>query len=233
MSKGQGFTGKAAGAAYHAVAIRNIIRAFMQGGWGSAALQAVKHYLPQILTIVIVLLLLPVILISYFPMMMFGFEGSTDPQITEMTVQAEQVEKYFENYDKYCEARTNEINTEIAEYSYAGYSIVQVGYYLPKNWFIALFSVSIGNDYSKVTEVQIIDFLDNCIIYEIFEEGTNNTSNSQNIEITSNTVLINRMSPTEIMDKLNFGSMDREWATLLYNTLEGEELNGYNSTYSN
>lgn len=233
MSKQQGFAGKAANAAFHAVAIRNIIKAFLQGGWAAAAMQVLRHYWPQVLAVALVLVLLPVIIICCFPMMMFGFDGSTDSQITEMSVQAKQIEGYFENYDQYCERRTNEINTEIANYRLSGYKVMQVGYYMPKNWFIALFSVSVGNDYSKVTESQVIDFMDNCITYEIYYDTTNNPNDTQNNEISKNTVLIKRMSPNEVMDKLNFSSMEREWATLLYNTLESEETDGNNSTYSN
>lgn len=233
MSKQQGFAGKAANAAFHAVAIRNIIKAFLQGGWAAAAMQVLRHYWPQVLAVALALILLPVIIICCFPMMMFGFDGSTDSQITEMSVQAKQVEGYFENYDQYCEQRTGEINTETANYRSSGYKVMQEGYYMPKNWFIALFSVSVGNDYSKVTELQVMDFMDNCITYEIYDDTTNNPNDSQHNEISKNTVLIKRMSSNEVMDKLNFSAMEREWATLLYNTLESEETDGNNSTYSN
>lgn len=230
MSKQQGFAGKAANAAFHAVAIRNIIKAFLQGGWAAAAMQAVKYYWPQILAVALALVLIPVIIICCFPMMMFGFEGSTDSQITEISGKAMQVEGYFEKYDEYCQNRTDQINTETADYVTAGYKVEQVGYYMPENWFIALFSVSIENDYTNVAESQVIDFMDNCITYEIYDETSDNTQNS---EITANTVLIKRMSPDEVMDKLNFSSMEREWANLLYNTLESEEADGNYSTYSN
>ena len=103
MSKQQGFAGKAANAAFHAVAIRNIIKAFLQGGWAAAAMQVLRHYWPQVLAVALVLVLLPVIIICCFPMMMFGFDGSTDSQITEMSVQAKQIERCFENYDQYCD----------------------------------------------------------------------------------------------------------------------------------
>lgn len=230
MSKQQGgFAGKAANAAFHAVAIRNIIKAFMQGGWASAALQALKYYWPQILTIALILILLPTIIVCCFPMMMFGFEGSTDSQITEMTAQAEQVEVYFENYDQYCEDRTNEINTEIEGYSQAGYTVIQVGYYMPKNWFIALFSVSVGNKLTGVTQQQIIDFLDNCIIYEVTTPDTSNTES----QTEENTVTVKRLSADEAMEYMEFSDSDKNWATLIFNTLESEETNGYNSTYSN
>ena len=141
MSK-QGFTGKAFNAAHHIVAIKNIIKALMQGGWAAAALQALKYYWPQILTVALILILLPVIIVCCLPMMMFGFEGSTDSQITEMTAQAETVGEYFDEYDMYCEERTDKINTEIEIYEENGYEIIVIGDYMPENWFIALFSVS-------------------------------------------------------------------------------------------
>lgn len=225
MSK-QGFTGKAVNAAHHIVAIKNIIKALMQGGWAAAALQALKYYWPQILTVALILILIPVIIVCCLPMMMFGFEGSTDPQITEMNVQAKLVEGFFDNYDLYCEERTNQINTEIEEYKNAGYLVVQEGYYMPRNWFVALFSVSVGNNLTGVTEQQIIDFVDNCIVYEI-ETAGNESSESYN------TVTIKRLSAEETMEYMNYSESDKNWATLIFNTLESEGSNGNNSTYSN
>ena len=40
--------------AHLAKALYDIIKAFMQGGWAAAALQALKHYWPQILAISLV-----------------------------------------------------------------------------------------------------------------------------------------------------------------------------------
>ena len=68
----KGFAGRALDLAHHAVAIKNIIKAFLQGGWASAALQALKYYWPQILAIAGVLLLLPIIIYCCIPMMLFG-----------------------------------------------------------------------------------------------------------------------------------------------------------------
>ena len=229
MSKQQGFVGKAANATFHAVAIRNIIKAFMQGGWASAALQALKYYWPQILAITLVLILLPVIIVCCLPMMMFGFVGSTDSKITEMTSQAELVEGYFDNYDQYCQDRTDEINTEIEGYRQAGYTVVQVGYYMPKNWFISLFSVSIDNNLTGVTEQQIKDYLDNCIIYEI----TTPDADSDESQTEENTVTVKRLTVDEAMEYMEFSDSDKNWVKLIFNTLESEERNGNNSTYSN
>lgn len=233
MSK-QGFTGKALNAAHHIVAIKNIIKALMQGGWAAAALQALKYYWPQILTVALILILLPVIIVCCLPMMMFGFEGSTDSQITEMTAQAETVGEYFEEYDRYCEERTDKINTEIEIYEENGYEIVVIGDYMPENWFIALFSVSVENDLTGVTEQQVKDFVDNCIIYEVETADSENTeSENTESETSSNKVTIKRLTAEEVMVNMNYSDSDKNWAELIFNTLESEGTDGNDSTYSN
>lgn len=49
--------------ARHAQAIKKIIQAALRGGWQAAAMEAVKHYWPYILTAAIVLLMLPIIVL--------------------------------------------------------------------------------------------------------------------------------------------------------------------------
>lgn len=82
--------------AHLAKALYDIIKAFMQGGWAAAGLQALKHYWPQILAVAIVILLLPVIIFCCLPMMMFGYESSTDTEISAMTVNAQTVSAYYD-----------------------------------------------------------------------------------------------------------------------------------------
>lgn len=226
MSKQQGFAGKAINAAHHLAAVKNIIKAFLQGGWASAALQTLKYYWPQILTIAVALVLLPVIIISCLPMVMFGYENSKDAEITEMTAQANMVGSYFDNYDKYCEECMNQINTEIKVYADAGFPIIRMGESISKNWFIALFSVSVGNNLTGVTEQQIIDFVNSLIVYEVTEVRDDES------KWTSYTVIVKYLSVEETMEYLKFSDSDKNWATLIFNTLESEESNGNNSTYT-
>ena len=229
MSKQQGFVGKAMNVAYHAVAIKNIIKALMKGGWAAAALQGIKYYWPQILTIVCVLLILPLIIYTCLPMMLFGFEGSTDPQITEMTAKASQVSEYFDDYERYCDERTNEISTQTVRYVNNGYETIVEGELMTKNWFIALFSVSVRNNLTGVSEQQIIDFVDNCIIFEVV------TADNEEPELveSSNKVIIKRLSAEETMERMNFSDSDKKWSNLIFNTIESEVTNGNESIYPN
>ena len=71
MGKNNGW--QTAGSLAHlAKALFDIIRAFLQGGWAAAGLQALKHYWPQILAIALVLVLLPTIIFCCMPMVLFG-----------------------------------------------------------------------------------------------------------------------------------------------------------------
>lgn len=87
--------------AHLAKALHDIIKAFMQGGWAKAALQALKHYWPQILTAALVLIFLPIIIFCCIPMMLFGYESSNNAEISSMTVQASTVSGYYDNYESY------------------------------------------------------------------------------------------------------------------------------------
>ena len=228
MSKNLGQ--KAAGLAQHIIAIRRILRAFAQGGWAAAAVQALRHYWPQILCIVCCITLVCLIITCAIPMMMFSYSGSNDSQITAMNDKAQLVTGYFEKYDEYCLERSEEINTEIKDLEDSGYKVVQVGYYMPKNWFIALFSVSVRNDLTNVTEQQIIDFMDNIIVYDVLpiEEQT-----TEQGEVAEDKIMIYRNTPEQAMDYMKFSESDSDWAALLYETLEKEEQNGTNSSDTN
>ena len=63
--------------------------------------------------IAILILLIPIIIICCLPAMLFGFSGSEDKDINAMTVQAETIKSYYEQYDTYCQQRVEEIEAEI------------------------------------------------------------------------------------------------------------------------
>ena len=227
MSKEQGAVGKTANAVFHAVAIKNIIKAFMQGGWSAAAFQALKHYWPQILAVALILILLPVIIVCCLPMMLFGFDSSSDSQVLEMTSQSANITEYFEKYDYYCNECLKGLADNALTYQRVGYEIVYEGDCMPKNRFIAIFSVSVENNLTGVTEQQIIDFINNCITCEI------ENSEDENYGLFRGRVTIKCMTAQEAMENMNFTESDINWANLMFKTLEGEETDGNNSTYTN
>lgn len=242
--------------ARHAKALKDIIKAAMSGGWQAAALQALKHYWPQILTAALILLLLPVIIFACLPSMLFGFGGSNDAEVDSMTKQAEVVQSYYDRYDDYCSERVEKIKkiadgesesggagettSESSAESAETYDFVNEGAPMEKNWFIALYSVKCGNDVYAVTEDGVRSFVAEIITYEITDkktatettetvqtETTSQTGSTDTESSTSNTVentkkdlTVLYLSPEEYMTQNGFQEEDRNWAQLLYTTVQ-------------
>lgn len=229
--------------AHLAKALYDIIRAFMQGGWAVAALQALKHYWPQILTVALVLTLLPIIIFCCLPMMLFGYESSTDAEISAMTVQANTVSTYYDNYESYIddwvenlkstvmnsEGQDTEINgttSETESMESVEYEVVFTGSKIQKNWYVALHAVTVENNLTGATEDSIRNFATNCITYTI-EQSEENTEDNDTVETSDETTArkqilnIRFLTPYEIMDKCNYSDSDNNWARLIYKTLEG------------
>lgn len=172
-----------AGAAHHAKALKDIIQAFMKGGWHAAALQALKHYWPQILAIALVLVFLPVIVFCCLPAMLFGFGGSKDTTISAINMQADTVSGYYDRYEEYCKARIEEIKTSVTgggtesggddtvhrpeDRPKVNCETVITGKAMEKNWLISLHSVSTGNDLNAMSEQSVKDFVAKSIVYTV------------------------------------------------------------------
>ena len=190
MAKKSG--GQIAGDLAHlAKALYDIIKAFMQGGWGAAALQLLKHYWPQILAIAVALTLIPIIVFCCLPMFLFGYSSSTDTEISAMTAQADTVSAYYDLYDTYIDEWVEQIKTDVTESGEQNtetsgttdstepevvyeYEVVILGEKIQKNWFVALHAVTIGNDLNAATEADIRLFAGKCVDYTLtqVEEDT-------------------------------------------------------------
>lgn len=235
----------AGSAAHLAKAMHDIIKAFMHGGWGAAALQALKHYWPQISAVALILLLLPVIIFCCLPMIMFGYESSADAEISSMTVQAGTVSGYCDSYETYIDNRAEEIKSSVTEgvgqdtetnsttaetegTEEIEYEVVFSGTKIQKNRFIALHAVTAKNNLDAVNEADIRSFAEKCVSYEIKPAVQNTESDTggsatNDIEAEENRMIleIRYLSASEIMTALGFTESDRNWAELIYKALEG------------
>ncbi len=198
MAKKSG--GQIAGDLAHlAKALYDIIKAFMQGGWGAAALQLLKHYWPQILAIAVALLLIPIIVFCCLPMFLFGFNSSTDTEMATMAVQANTVSAYYDLYDTYIDEWVEQIKTNVTESGEQNtettgpsdstapevvyeYEVVILGEKIQKNWFVALHAVTIGNDLNAATEADIRSFAGKCVDYTLTQVEENTETEPENTE---------------------------------------------------
>lgn len=250
-----------ASAAQTAKALKDIIKAFMQGGWQAAAMQALGHYWPQILAVALVLLLLPVIIFCCLPAMLFGFGGSTDTTVSAINLQASTVSSYYDKYEEYCNARISEVKTSVTgggsenngnddtvhrqeETESATYEVSVSGEAMAKNWLISLHSVSNGNNLNAMDEQSVKDFVAKSIVYTVEDKPKetetsasgensdtahaveNNSEESSAGKDDSNTKIltIRYLTPLEFMAEYSYSDADRNWAQLIYRTLQEDTM---------
>lgn len=167
--------------AHHAKALKDIIKAALSGGWQAAALQALKHYWPQILAVALVLLFLPLLIFLCLPAILFGFDSSSGGATASMSLQATTVKGYYDQYAAYCTVRIDEIKSvvmgegdggnddtvhETPDQAYT-YEVVLTGEPMEEDWFIALHSVTTGNDLNAMSEQSVKEFVERSIVYTV------------------------------------------------------------------
>ena len=219
--------------AYAAKSIYKMIKAFLRGGWYAAALEALKQYWPQLICVSLAVSLVPVIFFFSLPMFLFGFNDSSDPEMTVFNEKAAAAVRYFDNYTEYYAGfdgiTGNDSNTDIsvtalsADVNGESYTGAEPGNsIIQKNRFIAIYAVSVQNDINNVSEESIKEFAEQTVTVintpdtDISENG--NTALS--VPVTQPGARVIFLTPDEIMEKLKFSQFEKDWANLMYNTLE-------------
>lgn len=217
-------------------AIKDIVKAFLHGGWSAAAMQAFKNYWPQILTVSFILFLLPVIIFCCLPAMLFGFEKSANTEVASINLRADAISSYYDQYEDYCKDRVKEIKTTVTKENANNpnntaakkwtYEVVTSGEAMNKNWFIALHSVSCRNDLNAMNEQNIKDFVAKSILYTEENKQIETkvaAEDKATPEMTNTKILtIQYLTPLEFMSKYEYTDSDINWAQLLYRSLQGE-----------
>ena len=186
--------------AHHAKALKDIIKAALRGGWHAVALQALKHYWPQILAIALVLLFLPLLIFLCLPAMLFGFGSSGGGATASMSLQATTVKGYYDRYADYCAARIEAIQKAVIADESGGddtvheapdqecnYEVVLTGKPMEENWFIALHSVTTGNDLNAMSEQSVREFVEKSIVYTVEDMPEETETTTAGTAVTTTT----------------------------------------------
>ena len=218
--------------AYAAKSIYKMIKAFLKGGWYAAALEALKQYWPQLVCVSLAVSLVPVIFFFSLPMFLFGFNDSSDPEMTVFNEKAAAAVRCFDNYTEYYTGfdwqPVNRNNTEItAEGMSVPLNDASGGIVLPentiiqKNRFIAIYAVSVQNDINNVSEESIRDFAARTVrVINTPDISGNEDTAALNVPVTQPGIRVIFLTPDEIMQNLGFSQFEKDWANLMYNTLE-------------
>lgn len=221
--------------ARHAKALYDIIKAALQSGWTGAALAAVKHYWPQILSIAVVILILPVIIFLSLPALIFDaiFGGA------ESTIE----DKIYSAYGDYEMMMDNHMNKLVYEFyqntgTYTDGNTTRIisgdnnveGETMDIYWFAAIHAVYIKNDIP--TREQIDEFTKNLFSYSIIENiskqeiktfeknpKTGKTPPPHTTVYIDRTLTLSYSDPYDLMNRLGFDQSDIAWAENMYTTM--------------
>ena len=214
---------KAARAASAAV---NIARGAAAGGVYGAAVEAAKSFLPELIRLFVILLcvvlLVPMLVFTALPNILFGYSSSTDQEIIDFTASAQELDGIYQNLDNYQQPAVLRLVNSIlprfwsdGEPLYDDYGVDQDLGYMNKYWLMAIGSVRYKQDLYTMDESAIEDMM--------YDRLTYSTSLIDRIL----NIFVRDLTPEEYMDKLNFTQEERDWAALLYSMLAEDQNLSY------
>lgn len=213
-------------------AIRKIILAAMRGGWTGAAIEALKHYWPQILTAAIALLMLPIIIFCSLPAVFFGFDGSG----TENAASA--AREIYDGYERYCNEYLQKLYQEVmrpesSQTESVVWKTKLTGKRMDKSWFIVFHAVETGNDLSKISEESIKAQIPKIFTYEVKDkepdESSSDTTSAETTHEPASTekpvkvLVVHYLSPEEYMTVHCYSDGDKNRAELMMRVLKEQE----------
>lgn len=164
---------KAARAASAAV---NIARGAAAGGVYGAAVEAAKSFLPELIRLFVILLcvvlLVPMLVFTALPNILFGYSSSTDQEIIDFTASAQELDGIYQNLDNYQQPAVLRLVNSIlprfwsdGEPLYDDYGVDQDLGYMNKYWLMAIGSVRYKQDLYTMDESAIEDMMYDRLTY--------------------------------------------------------------------
>ena len=209
-----------------AAAAVNIARGAAAGGVYGAAVEAAKSFLPELIRLFVILLcvvlLVPMLVFTALPNILFGYSSSADQEIIDFTASAQELDGIYQNLDSYQQpALLRLIDSILPNFwsdtgpLYDDYQVDQELGYINKYWLMAIGSVRYKQDLYTMDESAIED-----IMYGRLTYSTSLIDRILNISVRD-------LTAEEYMDKLNFTQEERDWAALLYSTLAEDQSLSY------
>ena len=212
-----------------ASAAANITKGAVTGGIYGAAVETAKSFLPELLRLFVVLvclvILIPMIIFTALPNIVFGYTSSTDQEIIDFTASAQELDSIYQTIEKYEQPLLTRLVDSIlltfrsdAGAQYDDYSVNQELGNMNKFWLMAIGSVQYKQDLYTMDEQAIESLLYNRLTY-----STSLLDRFLSIQVRD-------LTPEEYMDKLGFTQEEKDWATLLYSTMVEDQFLSYGDT---
>jgi hypothetical protein len=210
---------KAMNAARFANGAKNIIMGGMKGGLHGAAIAAAKSFAPQMIKIaviaIVVLLLLPIIVISALPSVLFGWGTVPAQDLRDRKTYAEMMEPHYDQVAAYRADIIDEIKESYAENG-AIVTVIDNNTDVDVYWWIAIDGARTQQDVYKLNAATIKQLIrDSLTVQEDWQTDG---------EVVVVTLTITTCTPEELMNKLDFENDRKNWARLMYNTTTSAQV---------
>ena len=205
----------------------NIARGAAAGGVYGAAFEAAKSFLPELLKLSVILLfiviLVPMLIFTAIPNILFGYGSSADQDIIDFTATAVQLSSRYERLEAYHEPVLQRLLDSILPNFWSDGSPLYDDYNVSEDlgninqyWIMAIGSVRYKQDLYSMDDSAIEDLMYGRLTY-----STSLVDRILNISVRD-------MSPEEYMVRLGFSQEEKDWAALLYSSLTEDQ----NVTYA-
>ena len=217
-----------------ASAMARAARGAALGGLHGAAVGIAREFAPEIFKtlgiILITLIVIPILIFTALPNILFGFESSTKSEITEFTSLANVLNTEYGEVDGYAETEADGLLESILEQLGSNEEIVYDDVEttrdltnLNESWFIAITSVANNQDLFTIDSSTIKNMVSLKIDskWEIVEKVIDEDEDESTIQLLK--IEVYDITPEALMDKLDFTDEQRNWARVLYSTLVQEQ----------
>ena len=199
------------------------------GGVYGAAFEAAISFLPDLLKLSIILLfimiLVPLLIFTAIPNILFGYGSSTDQEIIDFTASAEELGSRYQQLDTYQEPVLQRlVNSILPNFwsdgspLYDDYDVTEDLGNINQYWLMAIGSVRYKQDLYSMNESAIEE-----LMYDRLTYSTSLVNRILNISVRD-------MTPEEYMDRLGFSQEEKDWAALLYSSLTEDQNLPYEDT---
>lgn len=199
-----------------------IARGALSGGLYGAAAGAVKSFFPQLMkgvaAVLIAALLLPMLVFTALPNILFGFASATDPGTVAFTTAAQGLYSLYQQLDRLNGLAVDRlVATILPDFivegvaQFTGYEVETDLGNTNLYWLVAIGCVEYEQDVFAMDEESILDLLSRKLSYTTRLAGG------------LLTISVWDLNPEGFMDALGFSDQQRDWAGLLYSTMSEDQ----------
>ena len=209
-----------------ASAAANIAKGAAAAGVYGAALGAARSFLPELVRLIVILLfvviLVPMLIFTALPNVLFGYSSATDQEVIDFTASAHELDRIYQTVELHDQSVLDRLIENILPdfwtdgiADYEDYTVTQELGNTNRYWLMAIGSVRFKQDLYTMDEAAV-----ESLLYDKLSYTTSLTDRILSI-------FIKDLTPEAYMRKLGFSEEEKDWARLLYSTITEDQNLSY------